>query len=324
MPIVDPRRGMGVGFMVRQVAATGSKQWMAHMAGSNGHAPNDEADIIPRDIRFGILGNATRHWYGGDIHKTLMADGLSIFLPEGERYFIRSLKHYASKLGDRELAEEINGYSVQEAYHTREHEDYNRAMVSLGYDVEEMEKPVKAALGVTKNPLHRLAVTCAIEHLTATLSSVTLRRPEIFDGAAAPYRRLWMWHALEELEHKAVALDVLKAVTPNLAGWKRYLLRVSAMNATIVPFLFIFLRNTRLYAHTDGVKTGPRFWLRFLWVVAVAPGFWRRCFPLFLSYYLPGFDPKNSDDAELVRKGRAWLEQEMPPASGPVPSGSAG
>jgi len=96
------------------------------------------------------------------------------------------------------------------------------------------------------------------------------------------------------------------------------------MNATIVPFLFIFLRNTRLYARTDGVKTGLRFWLRFLWVVAVAPGFWRRCFPLFLSYYLPGFDPKNSDDAELVRKGRAWLEQELPSASGPVPSGSAG
>ena len=293
------------------------------MAGSSSfsqHAAGDEADIIPRDIRFGILENATRHWYDGDIIKTVMADGLSIFLPEGERYFIRSLKHYASKLTDRELAAEINGYAVQEAFHTREHEDYNKAMASLGYDVEEMEKPVKFALGVAKNPLHRLAVTCAIEHLTATLSTVTLRRPDLLEKAAPAYRRLWMWHALEELEHKAVALDVLKAVTPDLPGWKRYLLRVSAMNATVVPFLLIFLRNTRLYARTDGVKTGVRFWLRFIWVVFFAPGFWRRCMPLVLKYYLPGFDPKNSDDAELVRKGRAWLYQDMPPAAAAAPA----
>lgn len=284
-------------------------------------SPHDE-DIIPRDIHFGILGNATRHWFDGDMIKTVTADGLSIFLPEGERYFIRSLKHYASKLKDRELAREINGYSVQEAFHTREHEDYNRALQSLGYDVEEMEKPVRYALGVAKNPLHRLAVTCAIEHLTATLSSVTLRRPELLDKAAAPYRRLWMWHALEELEHKAVALDVLKAVTPGMPGWKRYLLRVTAMNATIFPFLVIFLRNVRIFARTDGIKTGIRFWLRFLWVVFVSPGFWRRCMPLVLSYYLPGFDPKNKDDAELIAKGRAWLAEEFPAQA--APAGKAG
>lgn len=293
------------------------------MAAANGTAhPDDEPDIIPRDIRFGILGNATRHWYDGDIIKTVLADGLSIFLPEGERYFIRSLKHYSAKLkeSDAELAAEINGYSVQEAFHTREHEDYNRAMESLGYDVEEMEKPVRYALGLAKNPLHRLGVTCAIEHLTATLSTVTLRRPDLLETAATPYRRLWMWHALEEIEHKAVALDVLKAVTPGMSSWQRYLLRTGTMNATIIPFLFIFLRNVRIYAHHDGVKTGIRFWLRFIWVVCVAPGFWLRCVPLVLRYYLPGFDPKNSDDAVLVRRGRDWLAKEYPPATNAAPA----
>jgi predicted metal-dependent hydrolase len=86
------------------------------------------------------------------------------------------------------------------------------------------------------------------------------------------------------------------------------------MNATVVPFLLIFLRNTRLYAKADGVRPGFRFWMRFLWVVFVSPGFWRRCMPLFLSYYLPGFDPRNSDDAALVMKGRDWIAREMPAA----------
>jgi len=294
------------------MADAGNYGWKGKESATSGH--HDADDIIPRDIRFGIVDRPQRHWFGDDIIKTALADGLSIFLPEGERFFIRSLKHYAGKLGDKELAEEINGYAVQEAYHTREHEDYNRGMAALGYDVKEMEAPVIAALGVTKDPLRRLAVTCAIEHLTATLSTVTLRHPEMFEGAAPHYRRLWMWHALEELEHKAVALDVLKKATPKVPGWQRYLLRVLAMNATVIPFLLIFLRNTRLYAKADGVRPGFRFWMRFLWVVSVSPGFWRRCMPLLLSYYLPNFDPRNSDDAALVMKGRDWIAREMPAA----------
>lgn len=284
----------------------------AHM----GHAE----DIIPRDIRFDILGNAQRHWLEDDIIKTILIDGLSIFLPEGERFFIRSLKHYGPKLQDKELAAEINGYAVQEAFHTREHEEYNRAMINLGYDVEEMERPIRFGFEVVKNPMHRLAITCAIEHMTATLSTLTLRHPDLLDKAAPAYRRLWMWHALEELEHKAVALDVLNAATPDLSRWQRYLLRVMGMNGTLFPFLVIFLRNVPIYARTDGVKTGFRFWMRFFWVTMVAPGYWRRCLPNVLRYYLPGFDPRNSDDAELMRKGREWLANDMPPPKGTPPA----
>lgn len=283
----------------KQQAEAGKK----HMA--------DPDEIIARDIRFGILGNAKRHWFGGDVIKTGLLDGLSIFLPEGERYFIRSLKHYAPQLQDRELAAEINGYSVQEAYHTREHRDYNLAMASLGYDVDEMEKPVRLGFDLTKNPLYQLALTCAIEHVTATLSSVILRKPDLLDEAEPAYRRLWMWHALEELEHKAVALDVFNEVTKDFSSWHRYVLRVVAMNATLIPFIMIVIRNLRLYAQKDGVKTGVRFWLRFVWITFFAPGYWRRCTLPALRYYLPWFDPRNRDDSQLVQKGRAWLAGEM-------------
>lgn len=280
-------------------------KWVGASPGS------DDEDIIPRDIRFGILANPKRHWFDDDFIKTALVDGLSVFLPEGERYFIRSLKHFAPKLQDKALAAEINGYAVQEAFHTREHEDYNRAMMALGYDVDKMEEPVKQALGLFGNPLYKLASTCAIEHLTATFSTMTLRHPEWFENAAPAYRRLWMWHALEELEHKAVALDVLKAATPNMPAWKRYLLRVGTMNGTLISFILIFLRNVPVYAKTDNVKTGFRFWMRFIWVILVKPGYWLACAPLVLKYYLPGFNPVNKDDAELVRKGRDWLYREF-------------
>lgn len=292
------------------------------MAHSGAKASADVEDIVPRDIRFEMVRNATRHWFGGDIVKTSIIDGLSIFLPDGERFFIRSLKHYASKVDDAELAAEINGYAVQEAFHTREHAEYNRAMASLGYDVEAMEKPVGFALAQAKTALHRLAITCAIEHLTASFSTCVLRRPELLAEAAPPYRRLWMWHALEELEHKAVALDVFETATHGWSGWKRYLLRTAAMNATVIPFLLIFLRNVGVYVRADGVKPGVTFWSRFVWALFGKPGFWRYSVGPFLRYYLPRFDPRNADDAELVQRGRDWLAREMPDAGPSAPYGA--
>lgn len=286
------------------------------VAGSGGHRMLNADDIIPRNIRFNIAEAPKRHWYGGNLHKTALVDAFSLFLPEGERFFIRSLKHYAAGLDDQELAREINGYAVQEAFHTREHEEYNRALASLGYDIETMEAPIRRALRSTQNPLLRLAVTCAIEHLTATFSLFLLRHPKMLDDAEPAYRRLWMWHALEEMEHKAVALDVFNHASRDLPAWKRYLLRISAMNGTVFGFIVLLFRNVRLYAKSDGVPTGIGFWLKFLGVLLIDPGYSRLTAFSFLSYYRPSFDPRQKDDLAIIESGRAWLAQEMGPHVG--------
>ncbi len=59
----------------------------------------DPWDIIPRNFHFNIRANRKRHWLGDDVVKTVLIDNLSIFLPEGERFFIRSLKHYIRASG---------------------------------------------------------------------------------------------------------------------------------------------------------------------------------------------------------------------------------
>ncbi|MDP2355558.1 MAG: metal-dependent hydrolase [Beijerinckiaceae bacterium] len=280
-------------------------------APAGGPEPYDDQAIIPRDIHFGISANPTRHWNGGDPIKTLVIDGFSIFLPEGERFFIRSLKHYAATLEDKPLAREINGYAMQEAFHTREHEDYNRSLIALGYDVKKMERPIQVILGSVKQPVMRLAITCAIEHLTATFASSTLRHPEVFSDADPRYRRLWMWHALEELEHKAVALHVFRSATKDTARWKRYLLRVMAMNSVLVPFIVIYVRNSAIFARHDGLKTGPRFWARFARTMLFNSALRASSLGMLLRYYWPGFDPNKTDDSQLIERTRVWLAQEL-------------
>ncbi len=270
-----------------------------------------KASIIPRDLHFGISKNAERYWLGGDAIATSLFDCFSILLPEGERFFIRSLKHYAAVLNDPELNLEIKGYSVQEAFHTREHEDYNRALKAFGYDVEGMEKPAKDAFEDIHNHLFRLAVTCAIEHITATFSIITLRNPALLEAAAAPYRKLWMWHALEELEHQAVALNVFKSATADMPAWKRYLLRTGAMNGFLFHFSIIMIRSMKAYARQDNQKTGLVFWAKTINRLWGRQGYARLGVGTFLRYYSPWFDPSNNPNADLIERGREWLDREV-------------
>jgi predicted metal-dependent hydrolase len=279
--------------------------------------------IIPRDVRFDIAGAARRDWFGGDKVKTALMDCFSIALPSGERFFIRSLKHYLPHIADERLRADVQDLCLQEAYHTREHENYNAAMAALGYPVAEMERRPKAPLDAIGKPVARLAATCAIEHITATFSALVLKHPAILDGAPEAYRRLWTWHALEELEHKAVALDVFNAVTGKMSRWQRYALRVGTMNIVLVLFTLSVTRNMMTYVRTDGDRAGLSFWARYLKLLFVNPGFYRRSARYFLAYYRPRFDPARQDDSELLVQGRRGLEGAAMAASGCTGPGPA-
>lgn len=272
--------------------------------------PDIHKEIIPRDIHFGISKAKRRHWFDDDLIKTAIVDCFSIALPEGERFFIRSLNYFAGRMSDKALAEEIRGYAVQEAFHTREHLDYNRSLEELGYDVARMEQNICGTLRTMKSKLVSLAVTCAIEHFTAVFSFATLRHPEIFEGADIRYRRLWTWHALEELEHMAVAIDVFNDITRDMPGWKRYLLRTGAINGVAAHFFVNFIKNVGIYARADGAKTGVKFWARFWWLLLVKPGFTRISLGAFLKYYIPGYDPAKERDEKLIDEWRARVAKE--------------
>jgi len=266
--------------------------------------------IEPRDIRFHISKAPIRHWCSGDPVVTAIVDVFSVFLPAGERFFIRSLKSMRRDVKDPYLLQAIEDFSRQEAYHSREHEDYNRAIASLGYDVEAMEAEGEAALAVPKRRLVRLYATCAIEHLTTTFATVILKHPEIFSEAPAHYRRLWTWHALEEVEHRAVALDVLKATTPDTAPWRRYRDRVSIYLVTLYLIGRAWRRNIALYAEADGHRAGLGFWGRCLRAYFGRPGFLRYALPSLLAYLKPGFDPAKTHDPAFVDAWRAQVAAE--------------
>src|SRR3546814_1977657 len=63
---------------------------------------------------------------------------------------------------------------------------------------------------------------------------------------------MWRWHAIEEIEHKAVAYDTWVHATRALPRWRRWAMRSLAMAAASLRFHGVVFRNTADLLAQDG------------------------------------------------------------------------
>src|SRR5215210_9237688 len=167
-----------------------------------------DLSITPRDRRFGRDVSLDRLWHGGRVEATAIYNALSTTFPKGEAFFVESVRAFRDGAPPK-LAEEIKGFTTQEAIHSREHDAFNKRAASAGYDLSKLEAQVQKRLAVTKSkpPIVSLAATMALEHFTAILAHQLLANPGHLARADAETADLWRWHACEEIEHKGVAFD---------------------------------------------------------------------------------------------------------------------
>lgn|SRR5690554_1014946 len=165
--------------------------------------------IPPRHLDFQIP-QAPRYFLGDNATATTFIAVLSAFFPPGERFFMESVRHFRKQINDPVLKAEVAGFMGQEAIHGREHERLNELFIEQGINTKVPEKAVKVALKVLEqfSPSQQLAFTTFMEHFTALLGEQLLTNKHFQDSAHGEMLQLWLWHALEELEHKSVAYDV--------------------------------------------------------------------------------------------------------------------
>lgn len=173
--------------------------------------------IRPRAPRFDF-SQVPRHWLGESGLATHIANSANLLFPSGERFFVRSVRRYLDRVTDPDELAAVKGFCGQEGRHARAHEDWFDAMRAQGYEIDKfLAWYEKVAWGVLEPRFSRemsLAITAALEHYTAILAEGALA-DGILDRAAHPeMRRLLLWHAAEEIEHRAVAFDVLQKVDP--------------------------------------------------------------------------------------------------------------
>jgi hypothetical protein len=152
-----------------------------------------------------------------------------------------------------------------------------------------------------------LAMTVALEHFTAILAHASLNRREHMPGVEPEIAALWKWHAIEEIEHKAVAFDTFLAVTQDMPRFKRWALRSVVMWRVSKQFVIARMRNMRVFFEQDGINT-TRTWLRTLNYLWIYPGILRRIIPAWLAFFRPGFHPWDIDDRSLVTRHEAQLQ----------------
>ena len=278
------------------------------------HHSTSRAAPHPRTPRLGFFG-VPKRWFNGSAAASQIANGVNLLFPAGERFFVRSVRHYLDQLEDPELVAKVRGFFGQEGRHAQAHERFFETLREQGYDIDAILVPYEdfayGRIEKMTTPALRLAVTVALEHFTAILAEDALESDDL-KGAHPVMRQLLEWHALEELEHKAVAFDVLRAVNPS------YALRVTGMLVGAVVLGGFWLQATRALLAQDGMtlRDAARD-VGMLRNEGRRRGK-RQSKPIFtgvfvkgiVGYLRPGFHPNDRDHRSLVEATLARLTEE--------------
>ncbi len=262
---------------------------------------NTPVDVViqPRNQQHDLADALARDWFDDHAFKTAWFNAMSITFPLGEKFFIDSVRNFSDQIEDPKLQDDIRGFCGQEGFHRREHERYNQVLCAQrGYDLVYLEGRLEKNIGRAKkylSELEQLAATAALEHITAIMaeSALTPDNP-MMHGAYPAMKKLWNWHAAEEMEHKSVAFDVYRAVGGTEKMRKRALRQAT-----------FFLMVDVLIGMVHMLRRDKQFWSSRLWwqgwkFLFFKGGILRRVWPAYKAYFRDGFHPWHLDTRDLL------------------------
>lgn len=235
-------------------------------------------------------------WMGNSEYLTNMMNSLSILFPEGEQFFVDSVRSFRKEINDKNLQKNISGFIGQEAMHSLEHEQFNNFLKQHNFPVEETEKHLKTLLLMLKKlpPRHQLAITCALEHLTAIMADMILNKEDLRGRIDSSMKDLWTWHAIEEIEHKGVAFDVFKNVngTYNERVFYQILSTFTLITFTGYIMSYYYVKNPEKIKIKD-IYQG----IKLTWGVK---GAFTSIIPNWLKYFRKDFHPWDEENQYLI------------------------
>ncbi|AXI01492.1 metal-dependent hydrolase [Aquirhabdus parva] len=263
-------------------------------------------DIPVRRMGFEFDDAIPKFWFEQNSYLSMLMTALSCTFPEGERMFIRAVRRFQDGIRDPQLQQDVRAFIGQEANHGKEHEAFNAFMARKGLPIDDVMAFVKKGIAFQEkrlSPERMLAKTCALEHFTALFAEKILSSPELLEKMDEGLRPLWLWHAIEESEHKSVAFDVYQEQVNN------YWLRVSEMATVSVLFTFFTgLHTVELLLATHELKNTTAMRKAFTTLLG-KNGFFRGMLPHYLAYYRRDYHPAQVDSSALRNQGLALLKQ---------------
>ncbi len=272
------------------------------------HTPDNVA-IKPQRMGFEFGKEVPRYWLDNNYLISHTMNALSVLFPEGEQFFVDSVRAFRDQINDPKLKEDVRGFIGQEAMHSLEHIAMNQHVRDQGMPVEEMERDLKVILDLARKlpKRHQLAVTCALEHITAMMADMLLERDDVREDMHESMRPLWVWHAIEETEHKAVAYDVFQQVGGTYAERAFYQLFATAALGVVATWYTgrMVMKDRKHFTVKDSAKGMWRMWGR--------NGAFSSLIPAWAEYFKPGFHPWDKDNSELIGRFKSQIQQYIAP-----------
>lgn len=250
-------------------------------------------------------GGLRRHYVQGDLLMSHIIAYLSSTFPEGEDFFVRSVRRHADQVTDPVLKEQVKGFIGQEVTHSREHVALNERLQQMGYPTAFNDRMTTRALARDErmfSALTCLAMTAALEHFTAVLAESLLgdEDAQALLGSTE-VRKMLLWHAYEESEHRAVAFDVYRAVggTERRRIWTMRMVTLTFFGSVVVFTTLSLLRDRSTY--------NPLRLVRSLWALRRSPFLKRSVRRRLRQYNKVGFHPNDVDNSALLEHWRPEL-----------------
>jgi uncharacterized protein len=229
---------------------------------------------------------------------------LSIFLTRGEDLVIDTARYHRDFITDPLLKQRVTSLIGQEAIHSKMHEELNEAYLirdlpvklfrtwagwAFEYGFERLPQPMK------------LSLMAGIEHFTAVLAEYMMNHEEIFFRSQDEKQRaIWMWHMLEESEHKDIAFDVFQELSNS------YLLRIAGFFPALITILVLISAASFLVPFYRNPKNliSLRYWAdipyNFRLIFGLKDGVYGSSFKHIFDYLRPDFHPNDHDTSEFL------------------------
>lgn len=181
------------------------------------------------------------NWNNNSPFMSQFLNALSVNFPDGERFFIDSVKAFKDKITDEQQLKEIQEFTKQENWHRHVHIQYTEWMERKGLPAKNVESEMSkfwSRLATKWSPMSCLAATVCVEHITATNAELFLSYRTNLKRMHPHFEQVWRWHGIEEIEHKAIAMDVYNKVGGTV-GRRRL-----AMCMVLMYYTYYMFKNT--------------------------------------------------------------------------------
>lgn len=222
-----------------------------------------------RQIPFDFSGDIPFQWQPENPDFGMLCNAIAVLAIAFEKFVVASLKRAMPQITDPEIAEEADAFLRQEAQHARVHRAHMRALVAKYPDLQGVVDEAVASfdeLLETKSTAYHLAYTADLEAMFTPTFKVMLDHADVlFRPGDDRVASMFIWHFVEEVEHRSSALLIYRHVVDD-EGYRLRMLSsigdhvLSVMKRTLEGFDAAVPREDRV---VDGASVVPgKSWRR--------------------------------------------------------------